>query len=415
MLAIRWLGIVGQIAALAVAIGYFGFDLPVNDCIAVTLSSALINLHLLMTRNGAAWLSQRWATAYLGFDLIQLAALLYLTGGLENPFAMMIVIPVTVSATILPLSSTIALALAACALETLLALYHRPLPWSEPGLVLPHIYVFGMWVALISTTSFIAAYAWRVANEAHRMATALEATRMALAREQRAAALGALAAAAAHELGSPLGTIAVVSKELFHDLPKDSPWHEDVELLISQSNRCRDILAQLSAMPDADSDSPFARPPVSLLLQDIANALAGSRSIQVVAKAEGGSLEPLVRRQAELLHGIGNFIGNAAQFAVHQVTVTASWNDREIVVCVADDGPGYPHHLLPRLGEPYISTRSGQDGHMGLGVFIGATLLGHTGAVVRFANRPQGGALVVIRWKRAMIEVPATNRTRIEP
>lgn len=419
MLVIRWVGILGQAAALAVVIEWLGFSLPVTDCIAVTLASVLVNLHLILTRDGSAWLTQRQATAHLGFDLIQLSALLYLTGGLENPFAMMIVVPVTVSATILPLSSTVMLALGACALETLLALYHRPLPWTEPGLVLPQIYVFGVWVALMSTTAFIAAYAWRVANEARGMSTALEATRMALAREQRAAALGALAAAAAHELGSPLGTIAVVAKELIHDVPADSPWRDDIELLISQSNRCRDILAQLSTSPNAEGDTPFGRPPLTLLLQDIADGILTPRPIRIVAAPDGDSVEPLIRRQAELLHGIGNFVSNAAQFTTTQVTVTAAWNDRDVTVIVADDGPGYPQHLLSRLGEPYISTRPGQDGHMGLGVFIGTTLLGHTGATVSFANRATGGAQVVIRWKRAKIEVAAAphdaHHTRITP
>jgi two-component system sensor histidine kinase RegB len=295
---------------------------------------------------------------------------------------------------------------------SVLAIYHLPLPWREMPLPPPPLYVLGVWVALVSSTMFIGGYTWSVAEEARRMRDAYTATQLALAREQRVSAVGGIAAAAAHQLGSPLATIAVVAKELVRDLPPGSPYAEDALLLLSQSERCRTILADLARQRDGESGSPFAGLPFSALVEaagepygedgvDVAYATAAGRDADARPVEE-----PLVQRSPEIMHGLGNLIQNAAQFARHEVSVTTTWSEDTVAVDIVDDGPGFPQQVLARIGEPYISGRSsgGEGQHMGLGIFIAQSLLERTGARVSFANIADGGAQIVVEWKRTMLE-----------
>ncbi|MGE5271718.1 MAG: ActS/PrrB/RegB family redox-sensitive histidine kinase, partial [Thiohalocapsa sp.] len=294
------------------------------------------------------------------------------------------------------------------AVITLLALWHVPLPWRGELLVFPFELVLGLWTALVLATVFIGGYTWSVAEEARRLRDAVAATQLALAREQRVSAVGALAAAAAHELGSPLATIAVVAKELRHELPADSPFADDVQLLLSQSERCRQILAQLAQRPDEEGSSPYTRLPVSALVE-AAGTLYHDPRVRLIFATTGapGDGEPLVRRSAEVMHGLHNLIQNALQFARHEVSVTTHWDEASVSVEIADDGPGFPAHLLGRLGEPYLSTRAGAENHMGLGIFIAQSLLERSGAELTFDNLVDGGAHVAISWKRANLEAEA--------
>src|SRR5262249_53248386 len=375
--------------------------LPLASCTALLVASVLVNLYLLLTRSSSEWLPEHEAAFSLGYDVVQLSALLYLTGGLQNPFALLILAPITVSATILSLRSTLLLSLFVALAISILVLVHEPLPWPRPGFVLPSLYLWGLWTALTFATAFIAIYVSRVAAEARSMEAALTETQIALAREQRLSALGSLAAAVAHELGSPPGTIAVVASELAHDVPKDSALRPDIDLLLSQSARCRDILAQLSQAREDDDDagSPFQTPPLSALVEEvIAQQSAALVEIDLVRAPSGGVPEPNVVRQPGMLHGFANLIQNAVQFANTRVIVTIAWSARDVAVTVEDDGPGFSPAVMARLGEPYISSRSGSAGHMGLGVFIAQTLLTRSGGRVAFSNADDGGARVVIRW-----------------
>jgi len=251
---------------------------------------------------------------------------------------------------------------------------------------------------------FIGGYTWSVAAEARRLRDAVAATQLALAREQRVSAVGALAAAAAHELGSPLATIAVIARELARELPADSPHREDAQLLLSQSERCRQILAELARHPDEEGASPYTRLPISALVE-AAGALSHDPRVRLIfATGEPADAEPLVRRSPEIMHGLNNLIQNAVQFARREVTVTIHWDKTNVTVEITDDGPGFPAHLLGRLGEPYLSTRAGAENHMGLGIFIGQSLLERSGAELTFDNLVEGGAHVVISWNRANLE-----------
>ncbi len=384
-----------------------GFHLPLLPALAVVAGSALLNVILIVHRQVARQLGERYAALCLGYDILQLAILLYLTGGLQNPFSILIVAPVTVGATILSRRPVIALSIFAVAAISALALWHLPLPWrSGPGpLVFPPEIIVGTWTALVLATVFIALYIWSVAQDARRLRDAVAATQLALAREQRVSAVGALAAAAAHELGSPLATIAVVAKELVRDLPADSPHAEDAALLLSQSERCRRILAELSHRPEEDGGSPYTRLPISALVE-AAGAQHLERGVRLIFATAGAPAEdePQVRRSPEILHGLNNLIQNAVQFARREVTVTTFWDAKTVTVEISDDGPGFLLHLLARLGEPYLSTRAGAADHMGLGIFIAQSLLERSGAGLSFDNLDEGGAHVVISWNRANLE-----------
>jgi len=284
-------------------------------------------------------------------------------------------------------------------------LRHMPLPWRSEPLDFPPELVLGAWIALVLATVFIGAYTWSIAQGARRLRDAMAATQLALAREQRVSAVGALAAAAAHELGSPLGTIAVVAKELVRELPGDSPHAEDAALLLSQSERCRRILAELSQQPEEDGGSPYTRLPISALVEAAA-APYRNQGIRLILATAGGPAgeEPLVRRSPEIMHGLNNLIQNAVQFAAREISITIFWDAATVTVELDDDGPGFPLHLLGRLGEPYLSTRAGVTDHMGLGIFIAQSLLERSGARLAFDNLPEGGAHIAISWNRANLE-----------
>ncbi len=418
LVPIRWVAVAGQALALLIVHYGFGFHLRLIPALAVVAASALFNIVLIVRRQVARELRERYAALCLGYDLLQLAVLVYLTGGLENPFSILFLAPVTVAATILSRRLVIALSILAIASISALALWHLPLPWRTETLVFPPEIIFGAWTALVLATVFIALYTWSVAQDARRLRDAVAATQLALAREQQVSAVGALAAAAAHELGSPLATIAVVARELARELPSASPHAEDAALLLSQTERCSRILAELAQRPDDDGGSPYARLPISALVE-AAGAPYSDRGIRLIFAATGSreDEEPQVRRSPEIIHGLNNLIQNAVQFARREVTVTTFWDARRVAVEITDDGPGFMLHLLNRLGEPYLSTRAGAENHMGLGIFIAQSLLERSGARLTFENLEEGGAQVAISWNRANLEAvdkarPATVLAR---
>ncbi len=412
LVLIRWVAVTGQALALVTVHYGLGFRLPLVAAFGVVACSVLFNLGFLISRRAATRLGEREATLFLGYDTLQLAGLLFLTGGLENPFAILMLAPVTIAATILSQRPVIGLAGFAIAAVTGLALWHLPLPWRSgvtPPVLAPEL-VIGRWTALVFAIGFIGSYTWSVAREARRLRDAVAETQLALAREQRVSAVGALAAAAAHELGSPLATIAVVAGELARDLVPGSPHAEDAKLLLSQSERCRRILAELAHRPQEDGSSPYTRLPFSALVE-AAGALYHDPRVRLIFAATGvpEDTEPLVERSPEIMHGLHNLIQNAVQFARREVSVATFWDTGTVTVEIADDGPGFSPGLLSRLGEPYLSGRLDAAGHMGLGIFIAQNLLERSGAQLGFTNLQDGGAHVVISWKRDNLETVARH------
>ncbi|MEX2615324.1 MAG: ActS/PrrB/RegB family redox-sensitive histidine kinase [Alphaproteobacteria bacterium] len=399
LILIRWIAVAGQTLTILVVHYGFEFTLPVFACLLVVGLTAVSNILLALRMSPRARLGDRDATLVLGFDMLQLGMLLYLTGGLENPFTILILAPVTVAATILSRGPTIALTLLALALVAGLSFLRAPLPWTGSALALPFPYALGVWTALSVALAFIATYVWSVADDARRMAAALAATEASLSRARNLSALGGLAAAAAHELGSPLATIAVVARELSRDVPAGSPLAEDVALLISQSDRCRDILAQLSQRPEAVDHRPLEKLTFSAMIMQVCEIYRnGNVTLDIVIDETSQGAEPEAPEKPEFMHGVGNLVNNAAQFARSRVALELYWDDETVRLTVHDDGPGFSPTVLASLGEPYISTRAESGGHMGLGVFIAQTLLESDGATLRFRNRR--GAEVAIRWPR---------------
>jgi two-component system, sensor histidine kinase RegB len=408
LVLIRSVAVTGQALTLLIVHFLLDFRLPLLPALIVVGASVLLNLGSMLFHRAGTRLGERAAALYLAWDTLQLAILLYLTGGLENPFSILMLAPVTVAATALSRRPVIALGALAVAAITVLGQWHEPLPWRTMPFVFPPDLVRGIWVALVIATAFIGGYTLSVAQEARRLRDAVAATQLALAREQRVSAVGALAAAAAHELGSPLATIAVIAKELARELPADSPHAEDAALLLSQSERCRHILAELAHQPEEDGSSPYTSLPISALVEAAGVPYRDAR-IRLIFATTGDASddEPSVRRSPEIMHGLNNLIQNAVQFARHEVSVTIFWDRGAVTVEIADDGPGFPPHLMGRLGEPYLSTRAGDQDHMGLGIFIAQSLLERSGATLNFDNLIEGGAHVVISWNRANLETAA--------
>jgi two-component system sensor histidine kinase RegB len=419
---LRWLAVSGQSAALLIVYFGFGYSLPLVECGGIIAASAILNIALALRYPASHRLTNRNATIYLAFDVLQLAALLFLTGGIVNPFALMFLAPVVIAAATLSLGNTLILGGLVFALVSLISVFHEPLPW--PGgerLLLPTLYQAGIWASLVIGIGFTSIYAWRIASEGARMSAGLAATQLALSREHRLASLGALATAAAHELGTPLGTIAVVARELERALPANSSEAEDARLLREQAERCRAILARLSN-PEEAMLGATARLPLGAFLEDVVDPFRGEDlEISILLSPDRpGDPPPQVWRAPELLHGLGNIIENAADFAKSKVRVQARWNASQLRIAVEDDGPGFAPEIFERIGEPYITSRPGHfalgqteigpsgalDKHegMGLGFFIAKTLIEQTGGVVSVVNPDSGGARVNMVWPRNTID-----------
>jgi two-component system, sensor histidine kinase RegB len=430
---LRWLAVLGQSITVIGAYWVLGIHLPIAGCLAVIALSAWLNVALRIRYPASHRLKSGYAFLMLGYDILQLAVLLYLTGGLENPFAFLLIAPVTVSASTLPLKITAALGALAIAAATLLTSFHHPLPWfHHTNLLLPFPYVMGVWAAVVSGILFIGFYSWRTAEEARRMARALAAAEMVLAREQKLSALDGLAAAAAHGLGTPLATIAVVTKELMRDAQSNDPHYEDLVLLRAQAERCRDILAELAGRGE-QQDLMVSRLPLSHLVEEVVapHRLLGVPIEVTIGPARDGSAgvptqEPVTERNPGMLYGLGNLVENAVDFAASKVEVDARWSKDEIKIVIADDGEGFPPHVLEQLGEPFVTTRAAQgdgqealDEHvgMGLGFFIAKTLLERSGANLDLANRapPKEGAVVTVVWPRARFAQVAVKEAPARP
>ena len=421
---LRWMGIAGQVIALLVVGLGLGYELPALPCILAVSASFVLNLLIGLMLPLDRRVEGVEATLQLGFDVIQLGTLLYWTGGITNPFALLFIAPVVTGATTLNRLTLTVLGLLVAAVSAFLIYSHHPLPWvAEAGFKLPVNYRVGVWFAILTGVLFTSLYAWRAASESRRMSAALAATELVLAREQKMAALGGLAAAAAHELGTPLATIQVTAKELARETDPDTPAGEDARLILEQSRRCRDILTQLSSRGD-EGDMVHDRITLEELIGEAIEPHIGSNK-EFVINVEGPA--PFARsrpdpnltipRRPELIYGLRNIVENAAGFAREEVTITATTTLNAVTISVGDDGPGFDPVVRARLGEPYVSQRGlpaqaraatgsvarKAAGGLGLGVFIAKTLIERTGGKVRFSNQEGGGALVTLYWPKSVL------------
>jgi two-component system sensor histidine kinase RegB len=419
ILRLRWLAVLGQLATIFMVVQGLEFEVEVIPCLSIIGLSALLNLAMQIAFNPMQRLEPAYAAALLALNIIELAGLLFFTGGLENPFSFLFLAPVLISATALPTRLTIALGVLAVVSASVLVYFHLPLPWDgDDPLTLPPIYLVGVWLSIAVAIGVTSLYAFQVTEESRQLSDALAATELVLTREQHLTQIDGLAAAAAHELGTPLSTIFLISRELERTIADDSPMAADLKTLREQAQRCRDILAKITQL--SSSGAPFDRMPLSTLIEE---TVAPHRDFDVAIKvriAIGVTHEPVGMRNPAILYGVGNILENAVDFARTAVEVNASWNNETVEIVISDDGPGIAPDMLKRIGEPYLSRRrsadEAQSGHggLGLGVFIARTLLERTGAKVLFTNRifPDHGAVVTIIWPRDRFE---SGETSVEP
>ena len=430
LVLLRWMAIVGQLAALTVADLVFGMQLPLGLCYLVVGAAVTGNLVASFVFPGNKRFSEAGAMLTLLFDVSQLAVLLALTGGLNNPFALLILVPVTISAGALELRTTVLLGLAAICLISVISVYNLPLRFSDGTILqVPAVFEFGFWLSIVIGIMFLALYSRRVATEIRSMSDALLATQMALAREQKLTDLGGVVAAAAHELGTPLATIKLASTELVEELADRPDLREDAELIRAQADRCRDILRSMGRA--GKDDLHLRQAPLGAVLREAAEPHLGrgkTVAFDVFPGTNGGDRQPTILRRPEVIHGLRNLVQNAVDFARARVWIDATWTDSFISVRIIDDGAGYPSYILGRIGDPFVRSRpaaqeTGQrpdyEG-MGLGLFIAKTLLERSGAEISFANGTDPfltraehpdrfGAIVEVRWPKSVIVAPETD------
>lgn len=425
IIVLRWIAIIGQVGAIVAAQVMYDLQLDLGLCLLVIGTAVIANLIAMVIYPETKRLSETENLLMVLFDLLQLGLMLFLSGGLHNPFYILMLGPVMVSAAVLSARSTVTLGLTAIALATILARAHLPLQ-TEQGMILrvPDLFLFGNWVAIVIAVVFLSLYARRVAVEMHAMSDALEATQMALLREQKLTDIGGVVAAAAHELGTPLATIKLTSAELIEELDDRPDLQEDARLIRAQADRCRDILRSMGQA--GKDDQHLRQAPLTAVVHEAAEPhLSRGKSVLIQDQAIGpGDLpHPTVLRAPEIVHGLRNLVQNAVDFAAARVWIECAWDDARIIVRIMDDGMGYPAQLIGRIGDPFVGRRrnSGQrPGYegMGLGLFIAKTLLERTGAELSFANggdpflpateQPERcGAIVEVIWPRARIDAAA--------
>jgi two-component system sensor histidine kinase RegB len=410
LIRIRWVLIVGELILVLTAGFWRGLRLPLDACLIIIGLSAAYNVFLTLFRPTRAPAPEGDLALQLGLNILQLSALLFCTGGVSNPFVVLLITPVTSAASTLRGRYALILGVAAIAAVAVLTVWWIPVKWLEgPAPVVPWSYRFLMALATISGIVATAVYAWRAARESTRMELALNVTQTVLAREQRLSALGGLAAAAAHELGTPLATISIVAKELANEAP-EGLLRDDAELLVSQAERCREILKRLTQTPDTDDLVHSRMTLLQFVNEVIERHIHTEVRVEALVAGPPGARPPEIRRMPEVLHAMTSFVENAVDFARSEVLVRVRFDEATVSVEIRDDGPGFSSDILARLGQPYVTSRPGgeasRSGHvgMGLGFFIAKTLLERTGAVVAFSNARGGGATISALWPRNLVE-----------
>ncbi|MDM7931792.1 sensor histidine kinase RegB [Tabrizicola sp.] len=428
LILLRWMAIAGQLAAILVADRVYGLQLPLSLCYLAVAVSIIANLFSITLFPENKRLNEAEAFFTLLFDLAQLAFLIFLTGGLTNPFALLVLAPVTISASTLRLRSTVMLGAAAILLISVAVFWHVPLRFADGReLVIPRLFEFGFWLSIVIGILFLGLYSRRVATEIRSMSEALLATQMALAREQKLTDLGGVVAAAAHELGTPLATIKLVSSELMAELQGQPVLLEDARLIGEQADRCRDILRDMGRA--GKDDLHLRQAPLSAALREAAEPhMARGKRVEFSFAPVDGSpdRQPTILRRPEIIHGLRNLVQNAVDFARTTVWIEGEWTDRSVTVRIIDDGDGFPPNVIGRIGDPFVRSRRdapqaaqrpGYEG-MGLGLFIAKTLLERSGAELTFANatdpflppedRPERcGAVVEAVWAMADLAAPS--------
>jgi len=402
LVILRWIALVGQYLTISIVYFIFKFELPFLYCSLIILIGILTNLYL-QFKFEKNQLNNFTSTFYLFYDLIQLSGLLYLTGGITNPFAILLIVPAIVASTFLTLRSTINLSIITIIILIVLTIHNFPLPhYGELHFHVPNTYLYALPIAIIITLIFLTYFGVRFGIESKKRTEALNKLELILAKEHELESIGLQAAAAAHSLGTPLSTITVIARELEKEIGNNPKYEKDIDLLLSQTKRCSDILRNLSK-DQFKEDTFLSDTKIEELLNEIVRSFKEISGKKLSLFVEKNELNPQIERTLEITYGLRNFIGNAVKYSKSLVDITLESNNKITVVKVCDDGPGFPEDIISVLGEPYIRSKnkiiSSKSG-LGLGTFIGKTLLERMKANVKFDRCPKtNGAMVIINWQ----------------
>ena len=407
LIILRWIAIFGQLIAVYLVKFLLKFEIPILLCSYVIFVGALTNLYL------SLWyirgeLNNYHSTIVLFYDLLQLASLLYLTGGIKNPFVIFLIVPAIVSSTLLNLKSTFFLSILTAVLLGILTLFHMPLP--NPGSLhfhVPDYYLYAVPVALIIALIFLTYFGARFGTESRKKNKALNKLEEIIAKEHELETIGLQAAAAVHSLGTPLSTITVIAKELKKEILKDPKHSKDIDLLLSQAKRCSEILKKISTSQIED-DKFISQVKIQDLIEEISRSFEEISDKKIYLNFDNATHEVLINRSSQIVYGIRNFLGNAVKFSNTKIDIVLETNPKIIKLSILDDGPGFPEDISQLIGEPYITTKykdlSAKSG-LGLGTFIGKTLLERNFAKLKFSNLNKGGAKVEITWNTSDIKI----------
>ena len=402
LVILRWIAIIGQYITISIVYFVLKFELPFFYCSVIIFIGVLTNFYL-QFKFGKNQLNNFASTFFLFYDLLQLSALLYLTGGVTNPFTILLIVPAIVSSTFLTLRSTINLSIATIIVLIVLTINHLPLPhYGELHFHVPDTYLYAVPVSIIVGLIFLTYFGVRFGIESRKRTEALNRLELILAKEHELESIGLQAAAAAHSLGTPLSTITVIARELEKEIGSNPKYSKDVDLLLSQSKRCSDILKDLSK-DQLKEDNFLSNIKIEELLDEIIRSFTEISEKKLFLLAEKNEHNPQIERTLEITYGLRNFIGNAVKYSNSSVDITLESNDKITEIKVCDDGPGFSDDILDVLGEPYIRSKNkiiNSKSGLGLGTFIGKTLLERMKANVQFDKCPKtNGAMVTIKWQ----------------
>jgi len=404
LVILRWIAIIGQYISISIVYFVLNFQLPIFYCNAIILFGVLSNFYLqfLVKENQ---LSNIKSSIYLLYDLIQLSLLLFFTGGVTNPFIILLIIPAIVSSTFLSLRSTVNLSIITIIILIILTVSYFPLPHKvikELHFHVPNYYLYTIPFSIIIGLLFLTYFGTRFGTESRKRTEALNRLELILAKEHELESIGLQAAAAAHSLGTPLSTITVVAKELKKEIGDNSKHSKDINLLLSQTKRCSEILKNLS-QDQLKEDNFLSNIKIGDLLDEVVRSFSEISEKEILLIKEQNELNPQIDRTLEVTYGLRNFIGNAVKYSNTFVEINLKSNDTITEVKISDDGPGFSEDVKDVLGEPYIRSKnkaiSSKSG-LGLGTFIGKTLLERMKANVQFdVSTKLKGAMVTIRWQ----------------
>jgi two-component system sensor histidine kinase RegB len=403
LINIRWAAIFGQFITISIVYFYFNFNFKIEYCYLLVLFSFVLNIFLQIRSKKTDLLSNKQATFSILYDLFQLFGLLFLTGGLTNPFSILIVAPITIAAGFLNLRSSILIGIFSVLLIVILSLFYTELPGLPKNYLFPKFYIFGLALALCTAIVFLAIYSQRLAIESSQRNEAFNVLQQIFLREQELRSLGGLAAAAAHELGTPLNTISLVAKELKKELGSNKKFNQDLDLLISQSQRCGEILKQISRNPHTEKVDKFLdKASFKIIVHEIIDSFKDLSKKKIIINEDEYKKDYLITKKIEIIYSLKNIIDNALKFSSNKIMISLVSNEDELRIKVEDDGVGFSNQILGFLGDPYIKSKSLDNSSegLGLGIFIAKIFLERLSAVINFYNLENKGAGVDIFWKK---------------